>query len=119
VRCSPPTLLALTWDFGDVPTSEVTVRLSPADGGGTWLDLEHTVITDPFGHDPLTAAWGVGLGWEIPLASSLPKYLAGLLPDAPASEWFDDSAPDYTEAVAACMSAWNAVLEAEGGTSPA
>jgi uncharacterized protein YndB with AHSA1/START domain len=117
LRCEPPRLLAITWTYGDVPTSDVELRLSP-DGDGTALELEHAVVTDPFGHDPLTAAWGVGLGWELALQFGLVKYLRGELPDAPASEWFDESAPDMAEAAAACTKAWNAVLEAAGGTPP-
>ena len=72
----------------------------------------------PLPHDPLTAAWGVGQGWELALQLGLVQYLRGERPDAPASEWSDESAPDMAEAAAACTKAWNAVLEAAGGTPP-
>lgn len=117
--CDPPRRLALTWVYGDVPASDVELRLSPADGGGTMLELEHAVVTDPSGNDPLTAAWGVGIGWNIPLQYSLPAYLRGELPDEPASEWFDEAAPDMARAANDTTKAWNEVLEAAGGTPPA
>jgi uncharacterized protein YndB with AHSA1/START domain len=117
--CDPPRRLALTWVYGDVPASDVELRLSPAEDGGTVLELEHAVVTDPSGNDPLTAAWGVGIGWEISLRNTLPAYLRGELPDAPASEWFDEAGEDMAKAVDETTKAWNAVLEAAGGTPPA
>jgi uncharacterized protein YndB with AHSA1/START domain len=117
--CDPPRRLALTWVYGDVPASDVELRLSPAEDGGTVLELEHAVVTDPSGNDPLTAAWGVGIGWEISLRNTLPTYLRGELPDAPASEWFDEAGEDMAKAVDETTKAWNAVLEAAGGTPPA
>lgn len=116
--CDPPRHLAVTWVYGDVPAGDVELRLSAAQGGGTTLELEHAVVTDPSGNDPLTAAWGVGIGWELPLVHGLPAYLRGALPDAPASEWFDEEAPDMARAVNDTTKAWNAVLEAAGGNPP-
>jgi uncharacterized protein YndB with AHSA1/START domain len=117
--CDPPRRLALTWVYGDVPASDVELRLSAAEDGGTVLELEHAVVTDPSGNDPLTAAWGVGIGWEISLRNTLAAYLRGELPDAPASEWFDEAGEDMAKAVDETTKAWNAVLEAAGGTPPA
>lgn len=67
LRCEPPRLLAVTWVMGEqkteTNTSEVEVRLSPSDEGGTVLELDHTAIVPP----DFWATYGpgaVGVGWD-------------------------------------------------------
>ncbi|WP_159941995.1 MULTISPECIES: SRPBCC family protein [unclassified Nocardiopsis] len=89
LRCEEPSLLALTWEYGDDPVAYVELRLSEAGGGGTVLELEHASVSDSFlVNNPETGDWGVGVGWEMPL-DFLESYLKGETPDAPTSEWFE------------------------------
>lgn len=109
--CEPPRRLTVTWRYGDNPTDEVDLRLTPAEGGGTLLELEHASVSDVFLNDPETGMWGIGTGWEIPLTIGLTRYLRGELPDAPASEWFEFKpedallADEYGRAWAAAVAA--------------
>lgn len=90
LRCEPPRLLAVTWVFGDRPVDEVELRLSPSENGDTILELEHATVSGPVEWEGqlLDVIPSVGSGWELPLTYSLPAYLRGELPDAPATEWF-------------------------------
>jgi hypothetical protein len=60
---------------------------------------------------------GVGVGWELPLTYSLPMYLRGELPDAPASDWYEPTA-EHEAAIVRFDEAWTAVVEAAGLTPP-
>ncbi len=72
-RCSPPTELALTWEFAGT-TSWVEVRLEADKRGGTVLRLEH--IYHPWAQFEDQYGPGAGgVGWEISLAG-LDLYLA-------------------------------------------
>jgi uncharacterized protein YndB with AHSA1/START domain len=88
VECDPPRFLLLTWKYGDRPTDEVRLTLTALEGDRTRLEVEHATVTDALLNDPELGIWGIGIGWEMPMVYSLPAYLAGDLPDAPASEWF-------------------------------
>jgi uncharacterized protein YndB with AHSA1/START domain len=94
VECEPPRGLHVTWIYGDRPVDEVWLRLSPAPDGGTALELEHATVSTEVEWEGrmLDVIPGVGSGWELPLAWSLPAYLRGELPDAPASEWYEPTA---------------------------
>ncbi|WP_049564909.1 hypothetical protein [Streptomyces sp. SBT349] len=64
----------------DYPADELELRLSPADGGGTTLEVEHTTVDEPAAlAESLTQ---VGVGWENG-TDHLEQYLRGDLPDAP------------------------------------
>lgn len=78
LRCEPPRLLRVTWIFGDAKpgTSEVEVRLSPAEGGGTDFELTHTAIVP----DEFASTYGpgaTGVGWDLGLLG-LAMHLAGV-----------------------------------------
>jgi len=76
------------------------------------LELEHASVLDVFVNAPETGVWGVGTGWEMPLAHSLPRYLAGELPDAPAAEWYEPT-PEDVELGNRLGEAWAAVVAAD------
>jgi uncharacterized protein YndB with AHSA1/START domain len=106
LRCEPPTLLKVTWVFGE-DTSEVEVRLSP----GTELELVHTAVVDP-------ERWGefgagaVGVGWDLALLG-LSLHLAGDSIGDP-REW--ESSPEAKEFSRRSSAAWGAAMEAAGAT---
>jgi uncharacterized protein YndB with AHSA1/START domain len=112
MRCEPPRLLAVTWVYGDRPVDEVELRLIP-DGDGTLLKLEHATVSTEVEWEGqmVDVIPGVGSGWELPLTWSLPAYLRGELPDAPASEWFQFT-PEIEELGNQAAAAWIAVLQA-------
>ncbi|WP_063784427.1 SRPBCC family protein [Streptomyces sp. SBT349] len=72
LRCEPPTLISVSWIFGEAPegTSEVTVRLTAqeTDGGGsaTLFELEHAAVPDPSFWDEYGPG-AVGVGWDLAL----------------------------------------------------
>jgi uncharacterized protein YndB with AHSA1/START domain len=99
LRCEPPRLLRVTWEYGEQPASQVELRLADADADATVLELEHSAISpdievggrriDPILNDAASGLWGIGTGWELPLTVGLERYLRGELPDRPAVEWFE------------------------------
>ncbi|MEV4184328.1 SRPBCC family protein [Streptosporangium canum] len=64
-RCDPPVSFSATWEYGG-NVSWIEVRLTPASGGGTRFELEHTAHVD----DEQWAQFGpgvVGIGWDLGL----------------------------------------------------
>jgi uncharacterized protein YndB with AHSA1/START domain len=112
LRCEPPRLLTLTWVYGDRPVDEVELRLSPGDGH-TVLEIEHATVSGlvEWEGQMLDVIPGVGVGWELPLTYSLPRYLRGELPDAPAVEWYQPG-PEDEELMNRSGQAWAALVEA-------
>jgi uncharacterized protein YndB with AHSA1/START domain len=113
LRCEPPHLLAVTWVYSDRPVDEVELRLSAGAGGGIVLDPDHATVSTKVEWDGqlLDVIPGVGSGWELPLSYSLPRYLRGELPDAPASEWYEP-APEHMELAERSAEAWAALVAA-------
>lgn len=119
LRCDPPHVLRVSWVIGDGPGSEVELRLAPTEDGDTILELEHGPIPPPVEmegrwldvilNDPQSGIWGLGTGWELPLVFALPDYLRGVLPDAPAVEWFVPT-PEVFELADRVGAAWAAVV---------
>lgn len=115
LRCEPPRLLKVTWVFGDDPTeadvSEVEVRLSPGDDGGTVLALEHAAVVDP----TFWAEFGpgaAGVGWDLALLG-LSMHLRGeVIEDQQAWE----GTPEARQFIAQSSRAWGAAHEASGAT---
>jgi uncharacterized protein YndB with AHSA1/START domain len=76
--CEPPHRLKVTWIFGEVEPddlSEVEVLLSPVDGGGTLLELEHRATVDPDFWNRFGPG-AVGIGWDLSMYG-LAGYVAG------------------------------------------
>jgi len=111
LRCELPRLLPLTWVFGDAPTSEVGVRLSPGDHDDTVLELEHsmsvTPLWDKFGPG------AVGVGWDGALLG-LSLHLSGQA-TTDRQEW--PRSPDGREFYTRSSQAWGAAHEAAGATA--
>lgn len=113
VRCEPPKLLRVTWVFGDMPPSEVEVRLSPGDSGDTRFELEHSAVVDP-------AMWSkygpgaVGVGWD---GALLGLYLhltdPGAVPEDPIA-W--SQTPEAREFMTRSSEAWGAAYQASGAS---
>ena len=111
VACDPPRALHLTWVYGDRPVDEVWLRLSPAAGGGTALELEHATVSTEIEWEGrmLDVIPGVGSGSELPLSWSLPLYLGGELPDRPAAEWYEPTR-EHAAMAEQSAAAWAALL---------
>jgi uncharacterized protein YndB with AHSA1/START domain len=112
LRCEAPRLLTLTWVYGDRPVDEVELRLAPAGGGGTLLELEHATVMGAVEWEgqPVDVIPSVGAGWELPLDRYLEAYLRGDLPDRPAAEWYEPT-PEDEELAARSGKAWTALVE--------
>jgi uncharacterized protein YndB with AHSA1/START domain len=116
LRCEPPRLLAVTWEYGDRPVDEVHIRLTPGDRGDTILELEHASVSrqveiagrsvDVLLNDPETGIWGLGPGWELGLLG-LDAYIRGTFPSDPAAVATD---PQILELANRCSDGWAAVL---------
>ncbi|MGW7295200.1 SRPBCC domain-containing protein [Streptomyces xiamenensis] len=86
LRCEAPNLLAVTWNFGTGPSSELMLRLADVSRGETALELEQAPIPDlidmdgrrldPVLNDYETGLFGLGTGWELALIS-LARFLGG------------------------------------------
>jgi uncharacterized protein YndB with AHSA1/START domain len=114
LRCEPPRLLVVSWQYGDRPTDEVELRLSEAEGG-TLFELVHATVSGKveWEGELVDVIPGVGIGWELPLTYSLPLYLRGELPDAPASEWYVPG-PEQDAAIERATAAWGELLARSG-----
>jgi len=114
LRCEPPSLLRVTWLFGDNPPSEVELRLSPGAGGQTVLELEHTAVVDP----AFWARFGpgaVGVGWDMALLG-LGNHLSGRVSDgAEVQRWLESA--EGRGFVSASSEAWGAAYIAGGGAA--
>ncbi|HEX6674256.1 MAG TPA: SRPBCC family protein [Actinomycetes bacterium] len=117
LRCEPPRLLTVTWVYGDRPADEVELRLTPGNGGDTELELEHASVCDTAPDGVTDAILGVGVGWELPLTWSLPAYLRGEFPDAPAVEWYQPT-PEHEQLAERLVAVWAELVHAAGAPSP-
>jgi uncharacterized protein YndB with AHSA1/START domain len=108
--CDPPRSFTATWEFGG-HVSTVTVTLSPADGGGTLLELLHRVPSAP-DHWREFGPGAVGIGWELALMG-LGLHLAKPGAPRPAPEQL----PDLTGMMRDCGTAWGRAA-VEGGADP-
>jgi uncharacterized protein YndB with AHSA1/START domain len=108
VKCEPPRLLTLTWEYGEEKPGQVELRLSPDDDGGTILELEHATAAE----NAFEALVSVGVGWE-PAFEFLGKYLRGDLPDTPIPEGAEFTPPpELLELLNQSGLAWGAVVGA-------
>jgi uncharacterized protein YndB with AHSA1/START domain len=104
LACDPPTLLKLT--FGG-PASIVVLRLTEA-GGGTTLELEHTVPIEMAGSG--AGALFVGPGWDGAFLA-LDFFVAGEVADDPIAA---ASSPEALEFSRQSVALWTATVEASG-----
>lgn len=84
----PPRTLELDWGFAGEPPSLLRIDLSPADGGGTLLVLDHRQL-------PAAIGAGYGAGWQAHLCA---------LADFDVDAWdarFAEFLPAYREQAAA------------------
>lgn len=79
LECVPNQRIALTWEFGGIPTW-VTVTLTP-EGEGTRLELEHVAHLSP--HWDQFGPGAVGVGWDLGFMG-LSRHLAEPDADLPA-----------------------------------
>ena len=110
LRCEPPRRLTVSWAIEGRPIDEVELRLSSAPDGDTILEIEHASAN-------ADTLWGVGIGWELPLAFSLPLELSGELPDMPGVEWFEMT-PEIEALVTRHSEIWQTIVAAALGTAP-
>jgi uncharacterized protein YndB with AHSA1/START domain len=109
--CEPPRLLRVSWVFGDLPASEVEVRLTPS-GSGSVFELEHIGIAD----QPMWSQFGpgaVGVGWDLTLLG-LGTHLGGGSGEKPA-DW--QRSPEAVEFMTRSAEAWGAAHEKSGATA--
>jgi uncharacterized protein YndB with AHSA1/START domain len=99
-ECDPPHGLAVSWGG---PESVVRVRLS-ADGGGTLLELEHSVPVAFAGSG--AGALYVGPGWDLAVLG-LALYLRGEPVDDPTA-W--EATPEVQRFSLATIDAWTAAV---------
>jgi uncharacterized protein YndB with AHSA1/START domain len=107
MTCEPPRRLELTWEFGDVEPSLVSLDLMPAGTDVTDLVLRHTVPDDE--HWAQYGPGAVGVGWDAPLVA-LTELLDGESPRA------DQFTPAFMRGSAAV---WGGAHEAAGATPEA
>ncbi len=106
-ECLPPKALTVTWGG---PVSVVSVRLS-ATGGGTVLELQHTVPAAFAGSG--AGALYVGPGWDVALLG-LSLWLRGELVEDPAT-W--EASPEVRAVNAGSIDAWAATVTATGAAT--
>lgn len=109
LRCTPPHLLTVTW--GDA-TSVIELRLSPAKGDSTALELEHTVPIAMAGSG--AGALFVGPGWDSALMA-LSLFLRGEVGANPVAA---ASSPEGREFSRQSVHAWAAAI-GQSGTATA
>lgn len=114
-RCEPPSLLKVTWVYGEVTSdadiSEVEVRLSKGSSSDTVLELEHAAVMDP----EQWAEFGpgaAGVGWDLGLLG-LGLHLRGESVGDP-SEF--ETSPEAREFMTRSSQAWGAANEASGAS---
>ena len=111
LRCEPPSLLRVTWVFGDSPGSEVELRLSPGPDGGTVLELEHIGVADP----AMWARFGpgaVGVGWDMTLLGLGIHLSGGVRDGAEVQAWL--RSPDGRQFMSMSSEAWGEAFTASG-----
>jgi uncharacterized protein YndB with AHSA1/START domain len=112
LECQELRLVRVTWVYGDSPTHEVGLRLSPSGEAGAALELEHAAPVE--GDTVPELVLGVGPGWDQALAA-LGLYFRGELPEDKAA-W--PELPEVKQLIAASISAWSRVLNKRGVASP-
>jgi hypothetical protein len=116
LRCEEPHLIKVTWALGEGMPTEVEVRLTRGEAGGTILELEHSSPAEII--DELVRAYGpggtigIGGGWDLTLLA-LDLFLNGTRFD-PAT-WEDT--PEAKEFATRSCQAWGPPVQATWGIS--
>ncbi|MBL6274837.1 SRPBCC family protein [Micromonospora fiedleri] len=116
LRCEEPRLIKVTWVLGEGMPTEVEVRLTPDDDGGTLFELEHASPAEIV--DELVRTYGpggtigIGGGWDLTLVA-LGMFLNSVSFDC--ATWEDT--PEAKKFAAASCHAWAPVVQATWGTS--
>ncbi|HVV13764.1 SRPBCC family protein [Amycolatopsis sp.] len=108
LRCDPPRVLRVSWVFGEMPPSEVEVRLTPVEGG-TRFELEHSNLAEDE-HWEQFGPGAVGVGWDLTIYG-LGVQLAGLRNDP---GW--GTSPEAADYMRTSAAAWGAAHEKSGET---
>ena len=114
LECNPPEHLAVTWEF-DGRVSWLDVRLSSTGGGGTRLELSHTVPVDD--HWEQYGPGAVGIGWELALMGLVLHTASGDAVDpAAVAAW--QTTPDALDHLQRSGTAW-CQAQIDAGAPPA
>nr|BFE60985.1 SRPBCC family protein [Dactylosporangium thailandense] len=116
LRCEAPSLLRVTWTMGEGMATEVELRLGPADGDRTLLELEHAspgeIVDELVRQYGPGMTIGIGEGWDLALVG-LHLHLTGAEYDPAA--WA--GRPEVQAFAARSCEAWGAAVQAAWGTS--
>jgi uncharacterized protein YndB with AHSA1/START domain len=113
LECEPPRRLRVSWLFGPEAkdgTSEVEVRLAPAQDGATDFELVHAAVVDEV-FFPMYGPGATGVGWDLGLLG-LAAHLAGESLGDPAAF---ESSPEARELSRRSAAAWGEAHLAAGG----
>jgi uncharacterized protein YndB with AHSA1/START domain len=116
LRCEEPHLIKVTWAFGEGMSTEVEVRLTRGEAGGTMLELEHSSPAEII--DEMVRTYGpggtigIGTGWDLALLG-LDLFLQGATFDP--ETWQDT--PEAKEFATRSCQAWGPPIQAAWGTS--
>lgn len=110
--CERPTLLRVTWAFGELPPSEVELRCTPAGDERTVVELEHIGVTEP----TMWAQFGpgaVGVGWDLVVLGLYTHLVdpSSRKPEAP------EQTPEFREYITGSAAAWGTAHEKSGATA--
>jgi uncharacterized protein YndB with AHSA1/START domain len=117
LRCEPPRLLKVSWIYGEPPeggVSEVEVRLSEADDGGTVFELDHIATVEPERWTEFGPG-AVGVGWDLALLG-LSLHLTGReIPESEREAWAMSA--EGRDFITRSSHEWGDANEAAGATA--
>jgi uncharacterized protein YndB with AHSA1/START domain len=111
LKCEPPRMFRITWQFGDLQPTEVEVRLSDTDDG-VEFELEHVGYADP----EMWRKFGpgaVGVGWDLGLLG-LGLYLDTGATVGDPEEW--QKTPEAHDFITRSSTAWGEAYRASGAS---
>jgi len=110
LRCEPPRLLHVTWDYGEDST-EVQVRLSTADGGATQFELIHSGV-DSAKNWAEFGPGAVGVGWDTILLGLALHLSTGQAAKPDPMAWM--GSPEGKEFMTTSSTLWGDAMRATG-----
>ena len=114
LRCEPPHVARMTWEYRDYPVDEVELRLSQVGPGQTLLELEHATVklTEEWDGELLDALVNMSSGWE-PALIALDLDLRGDLPADNTLASFR-ARPEIVAAIDRAKAAWGNIVAGNG-----